>query len=84
MPDAPRLIAILGSVTPPGRMHGALGGGVDRINAGSDASCTLVDLATLPLGFAEAPKCIDRLVVHGHCRLHLAGAFALPEGRFDA
>ncbi len=35
MPDAPHLLALLGSVTPPGRMHRALAGAVERANARS-------------------------------------------------
>lgn len=53
MPDAPRLLALLGSVTPPGRMHRALGDAVERANESSEADCSFVDLGTLTLGFAD-------------------------------
>lgn len=61
MPDAPRLLALLGSVTPPGRMHRALGDAVDRANAAaSEGVWSFVDLGTLNLGFADGTP-IDQL-----------------------
>jgi FMN reductase len=60
MPDAPRLLALLGSVTAPGRMHRALGDAVDRANANSEVECTFLDLGTLSLGFADGTP-IDEL-----------------------
>ncbi len=59
MPDAPRLLALLGSVTPPGRMHRALGDAVERANATSEATCTFLDLGTLTLGFADGTPTED-------------------------
>ncbi len=60
MPDAPRLLALLGSVTPPGRMHRALGDAVDRANASGEAIWSFLDLGTLSLGFADGTP-IDQL-----------------------
>ena len=59
MPDAPRLLALLGSVTPPGRMHRALEDAVSRANA-ADGDWTFLDLGTLQLGFADGTP-IDQL-----------------------
>lgn len=60
MPDSPpRLLALLGSVTPPGRMHRALGDAVERANQGG-ANWSLLDLGTLDLGFADG-RPIDQL-----------------------
>lgn len=53
MSKPPHLLAILGSVTPPGRMHRALGDAVDRANASSETTWSFVDLGTLSLGFAD-------------------------------
>ncbi|MDA0351971.1 MAG: NAD(P)H-dependent oxidoreductase [Chloroflexi bacterium] len=52
MSDAPRLLALLGSVTPPGRMHRVLGDAVDRANQ-AGGSWSFLDLGTLRLGFAD-------------------------------
>lgn len=52
MPDTPRLLALLGSVTPPGRMHRALEDSVQRANE-ADANWEFLDLGTLQLGFAD-------------------------------
>ena len=52
MPDRPQLVALLGSVTPPGRMHRALGEAIDRANEG-DAHWSALDLGALQLGFAD-------------------------------
>lgn len=43
------LRVVLGSTTPPGRMHRALGGAIERAEAEAD----LLDLGTLRLGFAD-------------------------------
>jgi len=59
MPDAPRLLAVLGSVTPPGRMHRAVGDAVDRANATSEVTCTFLDLGTLTVGFADGTPIED-------------------------
>ena len=60
MPDAPRLLALLGSVTPPGRMHRVLGDAVKRANTSSEASWSFLDLGALNLGFADGAP-IDQL-----------------------
>jgi FMN reductase len=47
-----RIVAILGSVTPPGRLSAAISGAMDRASAsGHDAS--MLDLGQLTLGFAD-------------------------------
>jgi FMN reductase len=47
-----RIVAILGSVTPPGRLSAAISGALDRAqSAGHDT--TLLDLGQLTLGFAD-------------------------------
>ena len=47
-----RLAAILGSVTPPGRLSSAVAGALDRA-AASGTTTTLVDLGSLTIGFAD-------------------------------
>jgi FMN reductase len=46
-----KIVTVLGSVTPPGRMHRAISGALDRANA-RDIDTELLDLATLKLPFA--------------------------------
>jgi FMN reductase len=46
------IAAILGSVTPPGRLSSAVGGALARIEAGGN-SATLLDLGQFTLGFAD-------------------------------
>jgi FMN reductase len=47
-----RIVAVLGSVTPPGRMHVALSGALERARA-SGAEVELIDLSALRLDFAD-------------------------------
>jgi FMN reductase len=49
---------ILGSTTPPGRMHRALDGAIERA-AARGTSADLVDLGTLDLGFANGTPLAD-------------------------
>jgi FMN reductase len=46
------LTAVLGSVTAPGRLHRAVAGALDRLDAGG-ARSTLLDLAELRIAFAD-------------------------------
>lgn len=54
------LLVILGSTTPPGRMHRALEGAIERA-AGHGTTADLLDLGTLRLGFADGtpPEDLD-------------------------
>lgn len=47
-----RIVGILGSVTPPGRMSSAVGGAIERAAAAGHAA-SLLDLGQLRLGFAD-------------------------------
>jgi FMN reductase len=49
---------ILGSTTPPGRMHRAIDGAIERA-AGRGTSADLIDLGTLDLGFANGTPPAD-------------------------
>jgi FMN reductase len=59
-PDATDLLIVLGSTTPPGRMHRAMDGAIERAGA-RGTSATLLDLGTLDLGFADGtpPENLD-------------------------
>jgi FMN reductase len=48
-----RLVAVLGSVTPPGRLHRALGEAVERAQQGGGVSVELIDLATRRIAPAD-------------------------------
>jgi FMN reductase len=52
------LRVLLGSTTPPGRMHRALGGAIER-STGRGTSAGLLDLGTLDLGFANGTPIPD-------------------------
>jgi FMN reductase len=52
------LRVILGSTTPPGRMHRAVEGAIDRA-AGRGVEGDLIDLGTLELGFADGTPAQD-------------------------
>jgi FMN reductase len=52
------LRVILGSTTPPGRMHRALEGAIDRAG-GRGVEAELLDLGTLALGFADGTPVAD-------------------------
>ena len=56
----PELLVILGSTTPPGRMHRALAGAIGR-SAERGTAAELIDLGTLRLGFADGtpPEDLD-------------------------
>lgn len=54
-----RIAAILGSVTPPGRLSSAVSGALERA-AASGHSTTLLDLGQLSLGFADG-RPLDQL-----------------------
>ena len=69
MPNSPQLLVLLGSVTPPGRMHRVLGDAIERANAGGSGDSgsdegagrwSLLDLGTLSVGFADGTP-IDQL-----------------------
>jgi FMN reductase len=47
-----RIVAVLGSVTPPGRLSSAIGGAIDRATA-SGLPARILDLGQLKLGFAD-------------------------------
>jgi FMN reductase len=49
LPPSTDLLAILGSTTPPGRLHRAVEGAIERSSVEAD----LLDLGTLRLGFAD-------------------------------
>lgn len=48
-----RLVAIVGSVTPPGRLRRAIDEAVERLGTRGDAEATVIDLAGLTLAFAD-------------------------------
>lgn len=68
MPDV-RVEIVLGSVTPPGRMHSAVLGSAQRATAAGFGDVAVLDLATVRTGFAgaapiegdELPGAIERL-----------------------
>jgi len=62
MSDELKILSVLGSVTPPGRMHRALNGALDRVEAGNPGTVTVerVDLADTAIGFADGTP-LDRL-----------------------
>jgi len=47
-----RIVGVLGSVTPPGRLSSAIGGAIERAEAAGH-SASLLDLGQLRLGFAD-------------------------------
>jgi FMN reductase len=52
-PAAPSLVAVLGSVTPPGRLHRAVGEALDRLAARTAVATRLVDLAAVRIAPAD-------------------------------
>ena len=50
-----RILVILGSVTPPGRMHRAVHGSAQRATGAGFGTVEVLDLADVRLGFAGAP-----------------------------
>ncbi|MBS1676243.1 MAG: NAD(P)H-dependent oxidoreductase [Actinobacteria bacterium] len=60
LPTSVDLRVVLGSTTPPGRMHRAVEGAIERA-AGRGTSADLLDLGTLRLGFADGtpPEDLD-------------------------
>jgi FMN reductase len=53
MPEPIQLAIILGSVTPPGRLHRAVTEAIDRVTSRTEARSQLVDLATRRIAFAD-------------------------------
>lgn len=60
MSHTPSFIVLLGSVTPPGRMHHALGNAINQANENGTDNWALIDLGTLQVGFADGTP-IDQL-----------------------
>ena len=60
MPEPLQLATILGSVTPPGRLHRAVTEAIDRLTSRTEARPQLVDLATRRIAFADG-RPIDAL-----------------------
>jgi FMN reductase len=54
-PESTDLRVLLGSTTPPGRLHRALEGAIGR----ADLAADLIDLGTLDLGFADGTPAAD-------------------------
>ena len=56
-----RLAAVVGAVTPPGRLHAAIRTAVDGAAARAGVSASLLSLADFRLGFADGrpPDCLD-------------------------
>jgi FMN reductase len=52
-PSSPSLVAVLGSVTPPGRLHRAVGGAVERAAQRHGATTRIIDLAEARIAFAD-------------------------------
>jgi len=48
-----RIVAIVGSVTPPGRLGRAVGDAVERLRSGREVDASVIDLAQLTLAFAD-------------------------------
>jgi FMN reductase len=59
IPRSPSLLAVLGSVTPPGRLRHALAGALDRATAAGIAQTTLIDLADVRIAFADGRPAAD-------------------------
>lgn len=55
-----KVVSVLGSVTPPGRMHRALGEALDRAENVGGVDVDRIDLAELSIGFADGTP-LDRL-----------------------
>lgn len=53
------IVAVLGSVTPPGRLSSAVSGAIERANGGGH-SATMLDLGQMRLGFADG-RSVDQL-----------------------
>ena len=49
----PRLVAVVGAVTPPGRLHAAIRSAVDLASARDGVSASLLSLGDVRLGFAD-------------------------------
>ena len=60
MPEPIQLAIVLGSVTPPGRLHRAVTEAIDRLTSRTEARPQLVDLATRRIAFADG-RPIDAL-----------------------
>jgi FMN reductase len=52
-PSAPSLVAVLGSVTPPGRLHRAVAESLDRLATRTAVAARLIDLAGVRIGLAD-------------------------------
>jgi FMN reductase len=76
--DTTDLRVILGSTTPPGRMHRALDGAIERA-AARGTSADLVDLGTLKLGFADGtpPEQLEDDTADAIAAIEAAGALIL-------
>ena len=59
MSETSGILVVLGSVTPPGRMHRAVNGAVERF-VGNGGSASLLDLGTVTIGFADG-RALDSL-----------------------
>jgi FMN reductase len=59
IPQPLSLVAVLGSVTPPGRLRHALAGALDRASAAGIARTTLIDLADVRIAFADGRPAAD-------------------------
>jgi FMN reductase len=53
MPESVEITAILGSVTPPGRLHRAVSDALDRLATRNAATARLIDLGTQRIAFAD-------------------------------
>lgn len=71
---------VLGSVTPPGRMHGAVLGSAQRAAAAGLGECAVLDLADVRTGFAGGAPVEDDAMAGAIERLRAADAviFASP------
>ena len=56
----PKLVAVVGSVTPPGRLNQAMELALETAGARSDCSASLVNLADYHISFADG-RPLDRL-----------------------
>jgi FMN reductase len=56
-----RVVAIIGSATPPGRLRRAVGDAVERLVGGHEVDASVIDLAELRLAFADGrrPEAFD-------------------------
>jgi len=61
MSEGPKVLSVLGSVTPPGRQHRAVNEALDRAEAANEnLAIDRIDLAELEIGFADGTP-LDRL-----------------------